>query len=262
MFVTIINDCQDGNAVARQCTRASRLFEIAPSFVGVRSYHELEAAGNLIDVLDAADGHRGVVLVNIAPRHGKQEEWENGTPFAYFWYKKTLVVSTIDGLTLSLAKKFGLIKDLKVLRLGEAVDELVSLQWTEKRIGERVKKTQFRSFDFSPRAARALFEDDELPADDYDVAKLPDAPAAAWWVDNFGNIKTTLLKDDLEIVDGKVKTVFGELPFVERLRDVADGEPAVTIGSSGLGDKRFLEIVMQGKPAAEHFGVESGSLVL
>src|SRR5688572_12965729 len=98
MFVTIINDCKDENAFGRQATKAAALFGCSIVTVGVDS--DIEAAGNLIDCLDAGEGKEGVILVNVAPRHGDAKKWPNGTPFGYFLYKETLVVTSIDGLTL------------------------------------------------------------------------------------------------------------------------------------------------------------------
>ena len=83
------------------------------SFIGISS--DLEASGNIIDTLDAYGDLPGVILVNIAPRNGKAKKWKNGTPFGYFWYKKILVISSVDGLTLSLVKKLNLVKTINVL---------------------------------------------------------------------------------------------------------------------------------------------------
>ena len=116
MFVTLITDCKDDNALGRSTTRLSTLFECNITTIGVNGWDaDLEAAGNLIDVLDASEGKKGVVLVNVAPRHRSGKKWPNGTPFAYFHYKETLVVTSIDGLTLSLVKKFNLVDRVNVM---------------------------------------------------------------------------------------------------------------------------------------------------
>src|SRR3989344_9103064 len=113
MNIIIINDCRDANAVGRQIARAASLLGGSASFLGVTS--DLQAAGNLIDVLDALGENPGVVLVNVAPRNGKAKKWGNGTPFGYFWYRKTLVVASIDGYTLSLVKKLKVVNFVYVL---------------------------------------------------------------------------------------------------------------------------------------------------
>ena len=48
------------------------------------------------------------------------------------------------------------------------------------------------------------------------------------------------------------------LPFYNRLKDIPDGQVALTIGSSGLGSKRFLEIMQQGASAASTLALQSG----
>lgn len=75
MFCTIISDCQDDNVFGRQKTRIAALFGSsidAITMIGVSN--ELEAAGNLVDVLDAAGGASGIVLVNVAPRDDKAKQ--------------------------------------------------------------------------------------------------------------------------------------------------------------------------------------------
>jgi hypothetical protein len=55
--------------MGRQATRISVLFGLNPSLVAINNYSELEAAGNIIDVLDATDGEEGILIDNSAPRH-------------------------------------------------------------------------------------------------------------------------------------------------------------------------------------------------
>lgn len=76
MNTTIINDCWDQNATGRQVSRANALLSGPTTFVGVKNH--FEAAGNLIDSLDAFNGTPGVILMNIAPRNGdakKMVKW-------------------------------------------------------------------------------------------------------------------------------------------------------------------------------------------
>ena len=97
MFVTLITDCKDDNALGRSTTRLSTLFDCNITTIGVNGWDaDLEAAGNLIDMLDASEGKKGVILVNVAPRHKSGKKWPNGTPFGYFHYKDTLVVISVD----------------------------------------------------------------------------------------------------------------------------------------------------------------------
>lgn len=265
MFVTIINDCTDSNAKGRQFARVSSLFGCPIQQVDVhhnlKNGGNLEAAGNLIDVLDTTEG-RSVVLVNTAPRNGDGKRWPNGTPFCYFWRGETLVVSTVSGYTLSLVKKFGIVDSLRLLDVPTVVESAIEAGKINSEIGKKIIKTQFRSLEFSPRVARWIFDGVEVPFTEYSFTNVPDAPRAVWCVDNFGNCKTTLVAEDIGFEHGKVvKTAAQDLHCYERLKDVPEGEEALIIGSSGYGGRQFLEIVVQGVPASEHFGISVGSEV-
>ena len=275
MFITIINDSRDQNAFGRQATRAAGLFGCGVATVGVAD--DLEAAGNLVDVLDAAEGREGVVLVNVAPRqeHGKKSEKgsvgfvgtevakkENGSPFGFFYYGKTLVVSSIDGATLSLVKKLGIADKIHVLDIAATGKAMVEKGVIDEAISERMRTTQFRSYEFLPRVAQWIVNREPVVSTER-LLLAADAPKAIWWVDSFGNAKTTLLPDDVSFIEGKeVQMLLGSLPCFTSLKDVPDGVAAITIGSSGIGDKRFLEIFVQGESAAERFHLVSGSMVV
>jgi len=259
MFVTIINDCRDQNAFGRQATRAAVLFEAPVITVGVE-YDELEASGHLVDMLDASEGKEGVILVNVAPRHGRGKKWPNGTPFGYFYIGKTLVVSSIDGLTLSLIKKLNLIDSLSLLDIPEVTRAMVSQNVLSAEEREHIIHTQFRSYDFLPRIAAWIKQELDIPSVTYSLTEATDAPKAIWLIDNFGNCKTTLIASDLEFnVGKKIQTSAGEFICYNRLKDVPNDEAGLIIGSSGYGDDRFLEVVAQGKSAAKHFELKVGS---
>lgn len=250
MFVTIINDCLDENALGRQATKVMVLLNAPVITIGVKN--DLEAAGNLIDILDAGEGQEGVVLVNVAPRNGKAKKWSNGTPFGYFYFNKTLVVSSIDGLTLSLVKKLQITKEIRVLDIAVVMNWLENDQKIKKSELDYIIHSQFRSLEFIPRVAKWLRDGFDLPYKTISMSDVGDPPSVIWWVDNFGNCKTTLLPKDVSFMQGKkVSTEFGDFKCCYQLKDVPDGEAAIIIGSSGLTDRKFLEIVIQGKSAQE-----------
>ena len=265
MFITVITDCSCSNAYGRQSTRISALFGINPTFVGTSSDLDspshIEASGHIIDILDAADGTDGIILSNVAPR-GTKKKWENGTPFGYFDYEGTRVISTVDGEVLSLAKKFGLISKVNLFDIPTVMNHLAQNGIVTSQRAESVTHTQFRSFNFLPRVAHWLYNNVEIPTTEYALSEIPDIEPVIWYHDNFGNYKTTLLKEDLNIVDGKVETKFGILPFHEKLTDVPNGQAALTIGSSGLGDRRFVELVVQKGRATDHFKAKIGDFIL
>jgi hypothetical protein len=261
MFVTIINDCQDQNAIARQGTRASALLGAYVTFVGVKN--DIEAAGNLIDVLDAAGEEKGVVLVNVAPRNGAAKKWANGTPFCYFRYKNVLIVSSVDGYTLSLVKKIGIVEEVQLLDIPTVVNSLCKTGIITDNLKEHIIQTQFRSFEFVPRVAHWILGKIEVPSVVYSLEEVADINDVVWWVDNFGNIKTSVVQENTIQEDGSpYVTAIGTFPFYQHLKDVPDDQTAVVVGSSGIDSTRFLEIVVQGKSAEKQFEVDSGYSIL
>jgi hypothetical protein len=130
---------------------------------------------------------------------------------------------------------------------------------------DKINHSQFRSLEFLPLAAYWLWQGRPLPSKTQSLAELPSAKGLVWLVDNFDDVKTTLLPEDIGFVDGKkLKLANGE-PAVcyRRLADVPKNITAVTIGSSGYGQHRFLEVVIghRGKAGSTH-GFTIGSPVL
>jgi len=258
MFITIINDCSDGNTVGRQATRIATLFPgVAINMVGINNYVEIEAAGNLIDMLDASGGEEGVILVNSAPRHKKK--WTNGTPFGYFWHKKTLVVSSIDGYCLSLVKKLGLAKEIMLTDVPTVAFSMNKQGHIDKNLAEQIATTQFRSYDYMPRLSKWVSDGLDVPHTIYSLEEVEDVPKAVWLIDNFGNAKTTILPEEIDFKNGKkIKTKFGEITCYTHMRDVAIGDSALIIGSSGINDKRFIELIILGGRATDVYKVKAG----
>lgn len=250
MNITVINDCKDENAKGRQLARINSIFKSPANFIGVSN--ELEAAGNIIDILDANGDGNGIILVNVAPRNGKAKKHKNGSPFGYFWYKKTLVISSIDGFTLSLVKKLKIAKFINVLDTPKTIDILIKNNFLSSNLKSHITNSQFRSYDFLPIIAYYLFKNKKkrIKSKKADIKTIPDAPVTIWWVDNFGNCKTTILSNEIKILKG--------FKYYPRLKDVPNKKPALITGSSGLRNKRFLEIVVQGGSAAKLFNLESG----
>lgn len=261
MFISIINDCRDGNAMNRQAVRAASLFSAPLSIVGVST--DIEAAGNIIDALDAAGDEKGIILANVAPRHGKAKKWPNGTPFGYFQYKNVWVFATVDGLTLSLAKKYGIADTVHVFDIPTVMAALIKDGVIDEALGKHIIDTQFRSFEFLPRVAKWVMDGKNVPVDDLSTSELFSVPQAVWWVDNFGNCKTTVWTSEIDYREGgSMQTKFGEIKCYYRLKDVPNDEAGLIVGSSGLDDRRFVELVVQGKSAAERFGIQPGDTLI
>lgn len=260
---TIINDCRDPDAMMRQSVRITSLLGCGVVPTPVRT--DFEASHELVNALDAAKGdERAVVFANVAPRNGHSRKWGNGTPFVYFEVENTLVLASVEGNTLSLAKKLGLLPNpLQLLEVKEVMLSLISQGKVEREEGEAIIHSQFRSFTFLPLAASFILSGENLPTTEYDAELIPEAEAWVVYKDNFGNCKTSLLPEDVEFTEGKVvRTRFGEFPCIPHLADVPDGETALTIGSSGYGEKRLLEIVINGDFAAKRLGIRIGAHIL
>lgn len=255
MFSTIINDCRDSNAQGRQTSRLTSLIETNVSFIGVQS--DLEAGLQLVDILDATAGAKGLILVNVAPRGGHTTRWENGTPFAYFYHGETLVICTIDGYVLSAIKQLRLIDGLSLLNIHTSTNTMLETGFISTEHAQRLPYSQFRSFDFIPFVGAFILKGNSLPTSPYPLTEVPDLPPAVWFIDNFGNCKTTLTRTSID-ENSELKTRFGTLTFTEHLRDVPDNQPAVTVGSSGYEHTRWLELVIQRSPFASAYNVRLG----
>ncbi len=241
--------------MGRQSTRVSSLFGITPTFLGVDS--DIEAAGNLIDILDTAQNETGYILVNVAPR-GEYKKWENGTPFGYFKYNNVTVFTSISGYTLSLIKKLNLAKSLELFDIPTVLKHLYTRGVIAQEQVDFISNTQFRSLEFLPKAAFWIHEGHNLPTTTFLLDEVADLEPTIWWIDNFGNCKTTILPSELESLRPDLINKIGALEFHTRLTDVPKGFASFTQGSSGIADHRFVEIVVQRGRANEHFGLKTG----
>lgn len=255
--IAYISDCRDENTKGRLSTRVASYFTGNVTFVGIKN--EYEAAMNLVDVIDAYDGEKGLIFANVAPRHGKAKRWENGTPFGHFRLGDLDIFSTIDGHVLSLLQK---LSGQKIEIDVYDIPKTIGAMDLSDKLREKIRKTQFRSFEYLPRLAREIMSGKTLPNEKY--AEVPEMPNVACWVDCFGNVKTSLLPEEVGFETGKIIDLkFGgkkvSLPCYDRLKDIPDGEVGLTIGSSGLGEKRLLEIMAQGGSASQKLDIDSST---
>lgn len=278
----IITDCADDNARARQELRFAKIFGSKPTFLGVgadvvlgegNKAADVEAAGNLLDLLDAESNlptnasheQQTIILVNVAPRGGKTRKiWENGTPFCYFYINKALVVSTYARRCLSLIRDLGHLDSVELLDVPTVT--AAAMEWGELTLAKAdlINHTQFRSFEFMPLVARWILDKQPVPSMTQTLEDVPSIEPSVWWVDSFGNVKTTLLPKDIGFKDGKSVTLANGQKAVcyTHLADVPRGVTALVVGSSGLGDDRFVELVVQRGNAAKQYGLSIGSPIL
>lgn len=137
------------------------------------------------------------------------------------------------------------------------LDRLIENNQLKKSLKNKMIRSQFRSFDFLPYVAKYLFTGNKIQGVKLKLNDVPDAPNAIWWIDNFGNCKTTLLVDDIKQGYQKFDK-YNKLPYYARLKDVPDKVSAIIIGSSGFGKHRFLEVVSQGGSAAKILNISVG----
>ncbi len=261
--IVYISDCRDDNTRGRLQARVATLFHDSHiTFVGV--HDDIEAAINLVDMIDAYDGAPGVILANVARREGHAKKWPNGTPFGHFRIGELDIFTTIDGYILSLVQKL-LDHDITV-DIYDIPSVVPHMQGLDAETQERIIHTQFRSFDYLPRLAAHIMAGEKLPKTDT-FTQVPLIPNAVCWVDSFGNLKTNILPEEVGFEVGKSVVVRVSankqlrLPCYNRLKDIPDNTVAFTIGSSGMNQKRFLEIMQQGKSAAYSLGMGSGTLI-
>jgi len=230
---------------------------------------DIEAAGNIIDQLDASDQNPTIIIANIAPRtnhswwlknsKGQFNIYENGTSFCYFWVKNKLIISTIDGLTLALVKKINITSNINVIDIRKTLSIMHKNNLITSYQKNYISNSQFRSFDFIPRVVELLLKKINPISKKLSITKIPDCPNAIWWIDNFGNCKTTLFKKDIIISkDGKIQTKFGQFPFFSHLSKIPSSMTAIVEGSSGVGESVFLEFLTQGKNTAKQYSIKIG----
>ncbi len=155
MQLTIISDCCDDNARARQILRYQALLgNASTTFIGVTT--DLEASGNLIDAIDAYKDSKGIIVVNVAPR-GNKEQYLNGIPFCFHWFKNLLIIGTPN--CFSLAKKLGMFKytfETNVLN--------VCSKFLPEEDAIRISESQFRSYEYLPYLAKWLVDEKDVPS--------------------------------------------------------------------------------------------------
>lgn len=262
----LITDCHCANAALRQ--------DMAwVNFAGTDNpgqpriiTGDIDGSGMLVDALVESRGLRWIILCQSSPRDKEAKRKRNGSPFGYFWYKQTLAIVSLDGHMLSLPKQLGFITDLTDVRkidIPKALASRVKSGELTKNIANVIKRSQFRSLKFAPRAAGWLCGHEYVPFTSFSLSEIPDFGTRVWWVDNFGNCKTSVRVSEVSYEEGRtLRTNIGSFACISDLGDVPEGQPAAVVGSSGLEDDEFIELVVQGVGsggAAKRYGLEVGS---
>lgn len=249
MQITIISDCSDPNARSRQEIRYRTLFgnNVPITFIGIA--REIEASGCLIDAIDAHCGTEGIIIANVAPR-GNKEKYPNGIPFCFSRVGTITIIGTPN--CFSLAKKLGIVSSVLETDVLSVCKKFIS-----QKEAQRIANSQFRSYEYLPLLAKWIFEKKDIPVIEISIPDFGNANYV-WYVDCFGNCKTTLSDCSQNKTDG----LSIQYSFIEKFADVPkDGKPYLIKGSSGYNKKRFLELVIQRQSASKTLGIGVGSKI-
>lgn len=274
--LSIITDCADPNARARQELAYNQLFD-NPSltFLGVDTATskapELEVAGNLVDQLDvlsrfgSGDRDSGIVA-QVAQRGSEIKlQHDNGPAFCFFEHKNTLVAATLNNC-LVFARDEGLVRDVEVVDIPTVVEAAVQDGRLTREEAETIANTQFRSLEFLPLLMRWVKDNRNVPSKTVTLTEdvLPPAKPVIWHIDNFGNGKSNMHPEAIGFEDGmEVELACGKLAVCHtRLADVRTGEAALTVGSSGYGKRKWLEVVVGKGRADTKLSLSVGTAVL
>lgn len=268
----IVTDCADANAAGRQTIEFQRLLGITPAIVGVDSFEGLEVGGTMLDLLDrarygslASPEQTGVILGNAAPRsEDLRTHHNNGTPFCHFMAGKLIVAMTFEARSLALMRDNDVTDKVHLMDIPTVTEAVVEAGILKPEQAHKITNTQFRSLEFLPLVARLLRDGVEVPSVEQSLDHLPSVDNLAWLVDNFGNIKTTIPASSVSFAEGEEVVLANGATAVRhtRLADVPRGEIALTSGSSGYGDRRFLELAISKGNAAAELEMAIGSTVL
>lgn len=264
--VVVITDCQCANAALRQSMAWVNFAGTDQPNNPFAITGDIDGAGMLVDALVESRGLPWVIFCQSAPRDYESQKKRNGSPFGYFWYRETLVIASLDGYMLSLAKRLGFITsaaDVREMNIAEVLASRVTEGELTENEASMILRSQFRSLKFAPRAAGWILAGAKIPTRRLDFCRIPDFGNRVWWIDNFGNCKTSIRRSDVGYKEqNTLRTTIGELPCIYDLRSVPEGQQAATIGSSGPEGDEFIEFVVQGKncgSAAKRFGLKVGS---
>lgn len=253
--IAIVSDC-GGQAMERMALRVYLLFAhavvtrfVCDSLAG--------AAGNIGDAIDAG---ANVILCNSAPRAAARQQ--NGDAIVFGQLNGVWIVSTLAAL--ALLRKFA--PDFKVRE--------IDISSFMKRYGNTSRtRFNFRGLEVVPLIAYKLCEGENLSRFSKPVKILPRLADCVWLVDEieqrFTNLKLSILRSEAPwYKPGKKVSVklagrrAVQIRCYERLTDIPPGKLGIYEGSSGLGDKRFLEIAVMGGQAARKLRVQRSGILI
>jgi len=248
MLVHIIADYGYGDLAFAEVVQRIKLFlpDAAPVLTPVPAFSTL-AAGFCIAQLGLNQAPAGTLIYhNVAPREDDDQERTANAGERLAFARLSTGVRVIG---VSAGHAFSFVRDVAE-----------ELRWATVA----AEGSQFRSRDLFPQAATAiaLGQPDAL-SDEMDKTDVPDIPARAIaYIDGYGNLKTTVRADNLQVPAGSnVRVRIGSVEQEAVLSDgsfaVRPGQLALAPGSSGWRirdtEVRWMELFLRGGSAEELF---------
>lgn len=264
--VAIISDCvgTDRDAELRLSMSIQSLLGMTPT---MRHTNHVDLLAFLMMDCLTRCVRPGVVIGNIAPRHGAHH-YQNGIPFAYTRLKNGhLAVCTAQPEAFSGFKMLGVLprEGIRVVDTRKALLAMVKAGFLRKGLVNSIANSQFRSLDFQPLLAAAILLGIKIPTQTViSCSEVPDLENAVAYDDHFGNLKLWIKESATKkFKNGKNITlkIAGRkhsVPFYRQLRNVPNNSLAYIVGSSGSYGNHFCELVINGKSAAKKLGLKIG----
>ncbi len=206
---------------------------IAASFVAFQLTH-----------VPAKYAHRVIVFVNVDARIHTRERITDGDGAPFF------IGTDVNGVRIAGP-------GLATFMAAGGLRSLVQVKIERFTVG---RPGQFRSRDtYAQLVVQEILRRELIPADNVDRKLIPPLPQCVGIVDGYGNIKTTLRRDDVPEKQSLMCTMNGVMRKVHRvpgLFALAPGELGFYPGSSGLSgpeSDRFLfyELAVRYDPTSE-----------
>lgn len=252
-------DCSDNNAKARVFAHLSeqlKQFNFDIAVYGERNVQDI--AFNIFSLVSFWKEKKikgNIVVGNYAPR---SEKYPNGAPFLLTMIEENYIIG--NEKTFALLKKIDFLYPLRIVE----IDILNTLNMHfPKEDCIKLSKTQFRSLEVLPLIINLIIRGKQIATKECLIKTNFFSTAEVIFVDNFGNIKTSMDRDDL-IFKTNNKNTIQILDYEGPIPVRYDYLSEVPVGSAGFvasGSSRFAEIVVNGGSAADFFNVKVGDQI-
>jgi len=258
--LSFFTDCSDNNAKARVHAHLSHQlkkynFDIA--VYGEKNVQDI--AFNIFSLVSfwRENNIKGNIVVgNYAPR---TDNHPNGAPFLLTIINDNYVIGNPD--TFYTLKKIGLLGTLPVVEID--ILKTLELYFPEEE-SLNLSQSQFRSMKVLPLIIYLIVNEKKIETVKYSFPLVNFKSAEVVFVDNFGNVKTSMKKEEFVINKGmknfiKIGDYQGLIPrYYSHLSDIPKGFHGFVI--SGSND--LVELVVNGGSAAEFYNIKVGDIII